>query len=323
MKIKDIVDFELGSRELKFYDNSKVSLEEFKTEGRTIRYFRKKDNNKSGEELKIISRSAFYNFREPFIVDPWTKILIDEANIYGTAVDDNIEQTLNYELDGDVSKIMEETKSSIKDIAARKWIWAARSQMVCDPNSLIYGEIDEVWYDKASDTYFVGDTKTSSEVDKIGYWYQIAIYVEILRQLNPDKKISSIATINWRRIKTHRWVPNQDFNENDWDGTIDYNSVKPTDPIYTAKWNKDNRLELNPPEVTNKFVERDLDVLKIIELASNDMKLIQKYDITSPVKFNQLLESNEDFKKDNMDLQSTFENVRNVIKDETKWTPGK
>lgn len=193
---------------LKFWDEEKVELKEFTPEGsdRVIRFFRKKVNEQGApysqwdKEAKIISRSGFSNFRDPFIVDPWTQILVDDANIYGSMVDDNLEQYLEGKIDG--SSLMMESKLSLAKVSQQhNLIWVGRSEMVCHPESLIYGEVDEIWYDEANDEYIVGDTKTSSSVNKIGYWYQLGIYIEILRQLNPDKKFSAIGYINWARIK--------------------------------------------------------------------------------------------------------------------------
>ncbi len=194
--------------ELKFWDETKVELKEFtpKDSDRVIRYFRKKVNEQGApysqwdKEAKIISRSGFSNFRDPFIVDPWTQILVDDANVYGSMVDDNLEQYLEGKIDG--SSLMMESKLSLAKVSQQhNLVWVGRSQMVCHPESLIYGEIDEIWYDEANDEFIVGDTKTSSSVNKVGYWYQLGVYIEILRELNPDKKFSAISYINWTRIK--------------------------------------------------------------------------------------------------------------------------
>ncbi len=303
-------DFEFGNNNLKFWDENKVELKEFKPEGsdRVVRFFRKKGFSQWDKDAKIISRSGFSSFREPFEIEPWNQILIDEANFYGTSVDNNKENALR-ELITDID-VMKETKMSVAKIMNENLIWVARGQMVCHPDSLIYGEIDEIWYHKDTDTYYVGDTKTSSSVDKMGYWYQLSIYIEILRALNPDKKISSIGMIDWTKIKKEKWVYNRNFDESKWTDWIG-KDVTPNDPVYRARWNE--KIEI-PVEETNLLIKRDLERDQIIKQAKEDIELIKKWNIFSVDIFNNLVENNGDFISENMKLQEQYEFIKGNLK---------
>ncbi len=305
-------DFEFGENNLKFWDEDLVELQKFNPEGsnKTIRFFRRKGFTQWDKEAKIISRSGFSSFRDPFIIEPWNQILIDEANIYGTLVDKNKELALRGEIEN--SEVMKETRMSVAKILKEDWIWIARGQMVCHPESLIYGEIDEIWYEKSTDTYFVGDTKTSSSVDKIGYWYQLGIYIEILRSLNPDKKISSIGTIDWTKIKEEKWVFNKEFKESDWVQYKDDVNVTINHPAYRAKWNQ--KIPLNPIEEINLLVKRDLEILGVLDLAKSDINLIRKYKITSVDVFEELLKNNNLFVHENELNQKKYDLISQTIK---------
>lgn len=302
-------DFEFGKKTLKFWDDSKVELLEFLPEGRDkkIRYFNKKGFLKQDKESKIISRSAFSSFREPFEIEPWNQILIDEANKYGTLVDLNKEQALRG-LISDKDVILE-TKMSVAKIMKEGLIWVARGQMVCHKESLIYGEIDEIWYDKKTDTYIVGDTKTSSAVDKMTYWYQLSIYIEILRSLNPDKKISSIGIIDWVKIKNEKWIYNKNFIENEWKSWIG-KEIKETDPVYKSRWNEKQPIET---EKTNSLIKRDLERDRLIELVKNEFALISKFKISSVAVFKQKLTSDAEFIKENNLLQKKYNYIKTNI----------
>lgn len=364
------VDFEFGNNNLVYWDENASILEEFvlKDTGKKIRYFRKAGFDKFSKDPagKIISRFGFSSFREPFIIEPWNQILVDEANEYGTLVDDNKEDVLFKHLvdesilnsivqtiDQDKSilakqlqeqkDIMLETWMSLIKIMKKDWIWVGRSQMVCHPESLIYGEIDEIWYEPSTDTYYIGDTKSSSSVDKIGYWYQIGIYVEILKALNPDKNISSIGTIDWTRIKDFKWSIKpemkdrtkavlQDVKQTATQEELDdflklwakaenkaleayaaLTDVKPTDEVYNIKWEKQ---QLDEKVVVNDLVYRDLTNEGVLDLVKKDLDLIRKYKISSVDVFNQLLENNNDFIIENESNQKLFDSIGNKIKQE-------
>ncbi len=314
---KQFSKLEIGEANLRFWDESKVELKEFIPEGsdRVIRFFRKKGFGQWDKQAKIISRSGLSGFREPFEIEPWNQILIDEANVYGTAVDKDKEAYLKGQISSE--DIMKETKMSVAKIYKEGLVWVGRSQMVCHPDSLIYGEIDEIWYDESNDTYYVGDTKTSSSVDKVGYWYQLAIYVEILRQLNPDKNISHIGKIDWVKIKKQKWVWNRDFSESQWqDVLLTWDSFsdeqKRNHPVYKAKWNE--KQDLDPMEETNLVIERDLDELGILSLAKEDIKLLADYKINSVDEFKSLLESNATFQNINSKLQARYDLIKGYIK---------
>lgn len=310
MKMK-YEDFEFGKNQLKFWDDEKVTLQEFKPDGsdKIIRYFRKAGYTQWDKEAKIISRSGFASFREPFIIEPWNQILIDEANVYGTSVDNNKDDALRGKISGD--EVMKETKMSVAKIMNENWIWVGRGQMVCHPDSLIYGEIDEIWYERSTDTYFVGDTKTSSTVDKIGYWYQLGIYIEILKALNPNKKISPIGTIDWTKIKKEKWVFNRQFDESKWEQYKNDTNITPDHPVYRVKWNE--KTPLNPPEEINLLIKRDLKILGVLDLAKSDMELIKKYNINSTDAFTKLLGTNNEFISDNEKNQNIYDFIGKQI----------
>ncbi len=304
-------DFEKGNNELKFWDSTKVELKSFAPEGqdKTIRFFRRKNISPWKEEAKIFSRSGFSSIREPFIIEPWNQILIDEANKYGTLVDKNKEDALRGKISDD--KVLKETKMSVAKIMNEELIWVARGQMVCHPESLIYGEIDEIWYSEKEDTYYVGDTKTASQVDKMTYWYQLSIYIEILRALNPNKKISSTAIIDWVKIKKEKWVFNKDFDESKWKSFIG-KKVTPKDPVYRSRWN--DKKPLSPPEETNLLIKRDLSKIGLIDHIKNELNFIRKYQLTSPKSFEDLVKENSSLKEDNELLQSKYDSIGTRIK---------
>ncbi len=304
-------DFEFGSKTLKFWDPEKVELREFTPEGskKNVRFFRKKGFEKWDKNAKIISRSSFSSFREPFEIEPWNQILIDEANKYGTKVDINKEQALRKLISDD--DVIEETRMSVAKMTRQNLIWVARGQMVCHPDSLIYGEIDEIWYHKETDTYYIGDTKTASSVDKMTYWYQLGIYIEILRALNPTKKISGIGIIDWVKIKTEKWIMNRNFNERDWQDWIGRKDVSETDDIYRAKWVGKDKIEV---EKTNLIIKRDLERDQIIKQVKKDLDFIKKYNITSANVFEEELEENVVFRSENKELQSNYNFIKASLK---------
>lgn len=304
------VDFEFGKKSLVFWNKDKVSLLSFvdKKTNREIRYFRKIIND--GSDPKIISRSAFGLFREPFEIEPWNKILIDTANEYGTKVDKNKEAYLKNALK-DESEVMLETKLSIVKMKKYGFVWVGRSQMVCHPDSLIYGEIDEIWYKEDEDTFYVGDTKTASSVRKVTYWYQLGIYIEILRALNPGKKISSIGVIDWVKIKDKKWTVNRGFNENDWTSWIGNKDISKDDPVYNAKW---TQVPLTPIETTNNIVYKDLEEVGVLEQVKNDLNFIKKYKIASSADFAKKLEENfSDIERENNNLQTNYDVLKTKL----------
>ena len=304
-------NFEKGKSELIFWDDSKVELKSFIPNGsnREIRFFRKKDIDQWSEKAKIISRSGFSTLREPFIIEPWNQILIDHANKYGTLVDKNKEEALRGKIaDEDVIK---ETRMSVAKIMNEDLIWVSRGQMVCHPDSLIYGEIDEIWYSEKEDTYYVGDTKTASQVDKMTYWYQLSIYIEILKELNPNKKISSIAIIDWVKIKKEKWVYNRNFDENKWKDWIG-KEIKSTDEVYEARWKE--KKPLDPIEETNLLIKRDLSKMGLSSQIKDEFALIKEYGITSPKVFSSLISNNQEFKLTNTSLQNNYDLISKKIK---------
>ena len=64
--------------------------------------------------------------------------------------------------------------------------------------------------------------------NKMSYWYQLGVYIEILKALNPDKKISALALIDWVKIKKEKWVYNKNFNVADWNDYINMEAHKYT-----------------------------------------------------------------------------------------------
>ncbi len=311
---KQFSKLEIGEANLKFWDESKVELQSFRPEGqdREIRFFRKKGFGKWDKEGKIISRSGLSGFREPFEIEPWNQILIDEANVYGTAVDKDKEAYLKGEISSEA--MMKETKMSIAKITREKLVWVGRSQMVCHPESLVYGEIDEIWYDQENDIYYVGDTKTSSSVDKIGYWYQLSIYIEILRALNPGKNISSIGMIDWVKIKTEKWVFNRDFDQSKWLDELEKSkqgwTATSEDPVYRSRWNEKTPI---PLEETNLIIKRDLEAEDILALAKDDLNLLRAYKINSVDEFKNRLETNEQFREHNAIMQQRYDSIKKRI----------
>ncbi len=312
---KQFSKLEIGEQNLKFFDESKVEIHAFTPQGqdREVRFFRRKEFDKWDKNGKIISRSGLTKFREPFEIEPWNQILIDEANVYGTKVDKDKEAYLKGQISSE--EMMKETKMSMAKLTMAKLVWVGRSQMVCHPNSFIYGEIDEIWYDQETDTYYVGDTKTSSSVDKMSYWYQLGIYIAILKELNPGKNISPIGLIDWVKIKTEKWVMNREFNESEW--AEDLNKSKngwvatKEDRVYTARWNSKTPIQL---EETNLLIQRNLEIEGILELAKKDIELLRKYNIHSVDEFEQLLFANREFHEENSLLQNEY----NLIKDNLK-----
>ncbi|NQX83126.1 MAG: hypothetical protein HRS50_00205 [Mycoplasmataceae bacterium] len=302
-------NFKFGNDTLVFWDAFKVELLDFELENKKIiRYFRKKGFGKWDKAAKIISRSGLANFREPFIIEPWNQILIDEANVYGTLIDENKEKALRGIITD--QEVLKETKMSVAKIVKENLIWVARGQMVCHPDSLIYGEIDEIWYDKKTDTYIVGDTKTATSVDKMTYWYQLSIYIEILRALNPNKNISSVGVIDWVKIKKEKWVYNKNFDESlwqDWIGKV----ATINDPVYKARWNAKTPI---PIEETNSLIKRDLERDQIIKQAKQDIELISQFKISSVDVFKDKLKKDPEFKESNSKLQSQYDFIKNKLK---------
>jgi len=303
-------DFNFGNKNLIFYDKNKVEIQSFTPEGseRSIRFFKKTGFDKWSKDAKIISRYGFSSFREPFEIEPWNQILIDEANKYGTLVDKNKEKALRGEISD--SEVLKETKMSVGKIMQKDLIWVARGQMICHPESLIYGEVDEIWYHKKTDTYYIGDTKTSSSVDKMSYWYQLGIYIEILKALNPNKKISSIALIDWVKIKKEKWVYNKKFNESQWQESIG-KDAKPNDPVYNAKWSGKKALPV--PEEKNSLVEKNLEKSQILSQVKNDIAFIKNFKINSVAVFQEKLNSDEKFTFENNMLQEKYDELKNGI----------
>ena len=312
--MKKYADFDFGNKNLIFYNKDKVEIHNFQPEGseRTIRFFRKVGFGQWDKGGKIISRYGFSSFRDPFIIEPWNQILIDEANKYGTLVDKNKEAALKGLISND--EVLKETKMSVGKIMQHDLIWVARSEMICHPDSLIYGEVDEIWYHEKSDTYYVGDTKTSSSVNKITYWYQLGIYIEILKKLNPDKNISVFGLIDWVKIKKEKWVYNKNFNKNDW-LNVSGEQAKPTDPVYHARWTG-KALLLNVEE-KNSLVKRDLEKTNILEQVANDILLIQKFGISSVDVFQDKLSKDQDFISENNILQEKYNSLKNEIENES------
>ncbi|BDU67844.1 MAG: hypothetical protein TYPL_4970 [Candidatus Tyloplasma litorale] len=304
-------DFEFGNRELKFFDESKVELKKFTPPGqkKEIRFFRKKGFNQYDPKGKIISRSGLSSFREPFEIEPWNQILIDEANNYGSKIDKNKEEALKGIISG--NEVLLETKMSVgKMFLKQGFIWVGRSQMICHPDSIIYGEIDEIWYHKETDTYYIGDTKTSSSVDKLVYWYQLAIYIEIMRKLNPNKKISHIGKIDWVKIKNEKWVYNRDFNEKLWKEWIG-KEVSEKDEVYRARWNEKISI---PEEKINLIVQRDLEKEGILKLAQLDIDLLLRYNISSIQDFEEQIKINKTFLLENKKNQKIYDQISERIK---------
>ncbi len=282
---KQFKNFE-KSKELKFWDEEKVLLASFenKETKSLVRYFRKKpedfsqllSNSGLSEEvqsngisefkkggvllqgydvhqnvgkhlLKIPSRTVLSTIREPFEINPWDQCLVDEAVKYGSKIDDNLEDYLTEKITGE--KLEMETKVALKNILDKTdWKWASRSQMVCHSNASIYGEIDEIWYSEKDDMFYVGDTKTSSTVDKLSYWYQLGVYIEILKSFNPEiaNKISTTATIQWVKFKNEKWKIRPDFNDKDQNG-VHINIAKRYE---YSKWILENMDGKKPETIT-------------------------------------------------------------------------
>lgn len=278
--IKDARFKNLGDN-LNYYDPKVVNLNSFEGENGNVRYFwfnhssDWKENSHFNKKIsKPSSRSQMFSNREPFSIEPWNQILIDEAAKYGSKVDDNIEDFYN----GKTDNLLVETEMSIDNILSNKLVWVGRSIMVCHPNGYVYGEIDELLYSPETDTYYVGDTKTSSSVYKASYGYQLAVYIHILRLLNPDKKFSSIGKINWVKVKSEKWK-----FDRQWDQKYQMNNgamppkVVSKDeikdhPVYRAKWN--GKTPLPKPELTKKIVDIDVQQLGLDKIVEADLYLI-------------------------------------------------
>lgn len=167
--------------------------------------------------LKIPSRSVISEIREPFVVLPWDQVLVDDSIEYGSKIDDNLKNTLTIKDSNEI----EETKLTLDYIKEKTpFKWTHRSQMVCHNDAIVYGEIDDILYDSIEDKYYVTDLKTSSSADKKSYWYQLAIYIQILKSLNPQiaHKISNTALIKWTRIKTEKRIVHPNFNDKNENG---------------------------------------------------------------------------------------------------------
>ncbi len=285
--INQFKNFEYGKK-LSYWNNNKVLLASFIPQGQDneVRFFRKKPDNwlellntsnlkevvndksisefvkdngvalegfavhqQVGKHLgRIPSRTVLSEIREPFEVEPWNQCLIDSAIKYGSMIDDDKEQYLFEQKSGE--DILMETKLSLaKVLQNTSLVWTGRSQMVCHPEGLVYGEIDEIWYDQQSNKFVVGDTKTSSSVNKIGYWYQLGVYIEILKQLNPELKddISNTAVIQWIRIQNDKWSIRSDFADKDENGEFKNYAKR----YEYSKWILDNA-EGKRPETLEK-----------------------------------------------------------------------
>lgn len=297
--VNQFKDFEKG-KQLRYWDNNKVLLSVFTPKGQTneIRFFRGKPENwnqilsmsnlteqvneekisefikPTGNKLegfdihnevgkyldKIPSRSVMAEIREPFIIEPWNQCLIDEAVKYGSMIDEDKEDYLFERKDGE--SILLETKLSLANLIQNtNLIWASRSQMVCHPDSVVYGEIDEIWFDKVDNKFYIGDTKTSSSIDKIGYWYQLGVYIEIIKSLNPHLKesISSEAIIQWIKIQNDKWSIRDDFNSKD----INNEYINLGKKYEYSKWILDNAQGKKPETIEKakrnvEQIERDI-----------------------------------------------------------------
>lgn len=311
---------------LKLYDPSKVELKSFTTaEGKTIRYFWYKystdfseNNNFNKSVRKPSSRSAIYNNREPFEVEPWNQILIDESVVYGSKVDDNIEFFFE---NGYSDDIMEETSMSVKTMLDHGLVWVARSAMICHPDGYTYGEVDEILYSPKDDIYYVGDTKTSSSVVKISYGYQLATYIEILRLLNPDKNFSPIGVINHVKKKDKKWEYNRDWKEQYRIKTgelppsiVDKETIK-DHPIYRARWN--NKKDI-PMEYTRGIVNFNVDELQLTNLVRAEWHLLYtllpRYGYFAHASaLPNAVETNENIKNFNDKLQQKFNQISSLI----------
>ncbi len=247
------------------YDNGYIS-EFVKPDGSKLEGY--DAYNTVGKHLiKIPSRSLMSSIREPFEIEPWNRVLVDKAVEYGQLVDNDKEAYLSGRKSGD--EILIETKYALaKILKETNLIWVARSQMVCHPDSLIYGEIDEIWFDQVENKYYVGDTKTSSAVNKIGYWYQLGIYIEILKRLNPSiaDNISNVAIIQWVRVQSEKWKMRDDFKLKDENGVF----INPVKRYEYSKWILDNPEGKKPETIEKaKAVIEEID-LEIMAFKSND-----------------------------------------------------
>lgn len=270
---KQFIDIEKG-KELKYWDKNRVTLSSFTPDGRLVRFFRGKPDNfntildsqqlrevvdevskeskylkSNGSELqgfdihnqvgkhlfKIPSRTVLAEIREPFIIEPWNQCLVDKAVEYGSRVDDNKEEYLFGKIDG--SKLMEENQHGLVTALKSNLVWVTRSQMVCHPRALVYGEIDEIWFDRSTNKFVLGDTKTSSSVDKIGYWYQLGVYLEVVKELNPNIDFSDEVIIQWTKIKDQKWTIKDGFQDKDLNGNFK-NVAKQYE---YSKWILDNK----------------------------------------------------------------------------------
>ncbi len=233
------------SKQLKYFDSNKFELRSFVPQGQTesVSFFGYK-----GDMYRTVpSRSYLWGQRVPFEVAPEIQILIDEAAAYGTRVDNEIEQTILGEAPN-LATASSEVLDTIRNIALDELVWVDRSVMICHPDGLASGEIDELLYHPPTDTYFIGDTKTSSSVHKASYAWQIALYAEILRELNPGVKISSIGIINHVKYKYFKWMKNSGESASQPSAK----KVDSTHPRYNALWTKGETFE------TPELVKRDL-----------------------------------------------------------------
>lgn len=301
-----------------------VTLKSFINEdGKEIRYFwfnapNVFEYNKTVR--KPSSRSAMFNNLEKFEIEPWNQILVDTANVYGSAVDDNIEEFYSYGLR---ENTMEETIMSISNMKDKRLVWVGRSVMVCHPEGYVYGEIDELLYSPEIDTYFVGDTKTSSSVVKGAYAYQLATYIEILRMLNPDKKFAPLGLINWVKIKDKKWVINKEFNEEEWkqfEG-MDSKEIKES-PVYTAKW--PNRVDCEK-EYTESMIAFDLDAAQMTNLVRADWFLIYKLlpqegYFAHASTLEHAIKENEVIAEANRRIQDKYREIKTKIESDTTGT---
>lgn len=261
---------------LNYYDADKFTIRSFRPEGKTepVRWF-----TWSGTNLSVPSRSQIGGRREPFMVPPEIQILIDNSQVYGSKVDKDIEDFVQGKHKSPET-MLQETLRTIENIEREGLVWVDRSVMVCHPDGLISGEIDELLYDPQTDTYFVGDTKTSSSVDKLSYWWQIAVYVQILKELNPDKNISAIGVINHVRYKYFKW----ECDRSVVDSQPSAESIKPDHPRYNIKWSKGETYD-TPILDKSVIVKRDLELEGIMKMVKDELRFIKEVKDAFPDQF--------------------------------------
>lgn len=268
------------SKTLKLYDKDVVEMKSVVFDGNTsaTTWFEFLDKEIQRNIKKPISRSAYGNIRDPFEAKPEIQIAVDEAVEYGNKVDDNIEAFVNGKLQE--AEILPETLMTVDNLVDNGLVWAGRSLKICHPKGFSYGEIDELLYNPKTETFHIADTKTSSKIDKIGYYYQLASYVQILRELNPDKNISDIVYINWVKIKEDKWVmdKNWEVKYKAVHGELPTGKVDKEHPIYNAYFTGKQKLPV--PKVNKELraidLRQDFGICPnvIYKLVSNDWHLM-------------------------------------------------